>query len=59
MINICNTLNVQCHDCPFDYQCNMSFNVFGTKEYWLSELKDMLGRIEDAISKVEKINVLC
>lgn len=54
MINICKTLGVSCLECPFRDRCNMSFEVYGTKEYWLEELNDMLHIIESAIKKVEE-----
>lgn len=58
MINICETINVGCSECPFRHECNLSFPTYGTKDYWLSELKDMLNNIEFAIKKVENADDL-
>lgn len=54
MINICKTLDVQCGACPFEHRCNIGFNTYETKDYWLLELQDMLENIEYAIEKVKE-----
>ena len=54
MINICKTMGGNCATCPFDDKCTSHFNVYESKEYWLSELEDMLNKIEYAIEKVEE-----
>lgn len=51
-INICQALS-DCDICPFEDECDITFKVYGTKEYWLEQMYEMRNDLDKAISKVE------